>query len=200
MVETKIDAAPDKVFLFSGHMIDAPTRDRPRFPPQEEATAKTAITALLDRLGASAQCLAVCSGACGGDLLFAEAVLQRRVALEMYLPFDPPEFEKRSVDFAGAEWRARFEAACAASTLHVMPRERDALPAGTDPYEQNNRWMLDAASRYGAEKVDFICLWNGQDGDGLGGAQHMMQEVGSRGGRLHWLNTTHLWNSDGAIE
>jgi hypothetical protein len=37
------------VFLFSGHMIDAPERLSPRFPPHKEAAAAREIAAALDR-------------------------------------------------------------------------------------------------------------------------------------------------------
>ena len=53
--------------------------------------------------------------------------------------------------------------------------------------------MLDAAMRFGADKVELVCLWNGEGGDGPGGAQHMMEEVRQRGGRTIWLDTTKLW-------
>jgi hypothetical protein len=46
----------------------------------------------------------------------------------------------------------------------------------------------------GAEKVDFLCLWNGAGGDGPGGTQHLMQEVQEKGGRTHWLDTRQLWS------
>ena len=187
-------ATPRKVFLFSGHMIDAPDRKLPRFPPDKEPLARHAIDTLLGELGAGADDLALCSGACGGDLLFAEAALARGVALEMYLPFDAPTFAVKSVDFAAGDWPARFPAASSAATLHVLPDERGPLPEGADPYEQNNLWMLEAASRFGAEKVDFICLWDGQGGDGPGGTQHLMQEVKRRAGRTHWLDTRQLWS------
>ena len=61
--------------------------------------------------------------------------------------------------------------------------ELGPLREDEDPYERDNRWMLDAALRFGADKVDFVCLWNGEGGDGPGGAQHMMEEVRKRGGR-----------------
>ena len=69
--------APRQVFLFSGHMIDAPDRKDPRFPSDKEPIAATAIAAKLDALGAGPDDLAFCGGACGGDLLFAEACLAR---------------------------------------------------------------------------------------------------------------------------
>jgi len=76
----------------------------------------------------------------------------------------------------------------------VLPLERNATPEDGDPYEQNNLWMLEAATRFGAQKVEFICLWNGQQGDGPGGTRHLMEEVRRRSGRVHWLDTTKLWN------
>ena len=33
-----------------------------------------------------------------------------------------------------------------------------------------------------------------QGGDGPGGAKHLMDEAGRRGGRIHWLDTTTLWS------
>ena len=184
---------PSKVALFSGHMIDAAGRRRPRFPADKEAVAARAIAGALARLDIGPDDLAICGGACGGDLLFAEAALARSARLEIYIPFEEPKFLEKSVDFAGPDWRARFFAARARAALHVQPAERGPTPAGEDPYERNNLWMLEAASRFGADKVDFICLFNGESGDGPGGTKHMMEEVARRGGRTIWLDTRALF-------
>ncbi len=40
------DSSPRKVALFSGHMIDAPGRAKPRFPPDKEPLAANAIAAV----------------------------------------------------------------------------------------------------------------------------------------------------------
>jgi hypothetical protein len=185
--------SPRKVALFSGHMIDAPGRATPRFPSDKEPNAATAIAGALAELGLGACDLAICGGACGGDLLFAEAALARGARLGIYIPFEEPTFLEKSVDFADKDWRARFLAAKARAELHIAPRELGPPQEGDDPYERNNRWMFDRASRFGAEKVDFVCLWNGEGGDGPGGTKHMMEEVRDRGGRSHWLDTTKLW-------
>ena len=187
------DWSPRKVVLFSGHMIDAPGRERPRFPPDKEPFAAGAIILALADIDVGPLDLAICGGACGGDLLFAEAALARSARLELYIPFDQTAFLTKSVDFAGGDWRARFFAARARATLHVLPSERGPTPAGEDAYERNNLWMLEAASRFGPDKLDFICLWNGERGDGPGGAQHMMEEVQKAGGRACWLDTRQLW-------
>ena len=187
------DWSPRKVALFSGHMIDAPGRAKPRFPPDKEPLAANAIAAVLADLSLGPDDLAICGGACGGDLLFSEAALARGARLEFYIPFDEPTFLEKSVDFAGGDWRARFLKAKARGALHVLPLERGPTPADADPYERNNLWMLEAASRFGPDKVDFVCLWNGESGDGPGGTRHMMEEIGKAGGRAHWLDTTKLW-------
>ncbi len=183
---------PSKVALFSGHMIDAPGRDAPRFPPDKEQIAASAIAKKLDEIGLSAGDLCICGGACGGDLLFAEAALALRARLEVYIPFEVLRFLDKSVTFADDKWSERFAAAKLRATLHVLPLERE-IPTGSDPYEQNNLWMLEAAERYGADRVDFICLWNGEAGDGPGGTKHLMEEVRNKGGRAHWLDTRKLW-------
>jgi hypothetical protein len=191
MPDTK--GPPRKVVLFSGHLIDAPGRADPRFPPDKEPIAARAIDEALADLGVGPSDLAICGGACGGDLLFAEAALARRARLEIYIPFDEATFLEKSVDFADRDWHARYFAAKATAVLNVAPSELGPLQDGDDAYERNNRWMLDSALRFGADKVDFVCLWNGASGDGPGGTRHMMDEVRKRGGRTRWLDTTNLW-------
>jgi hypothetical protein len=126
---------PQKVVLFSGHMIDTPGRGKPRFPPDKEAIAVQAIAGALADIDVGPPDLCICGGACGGDLLFAEAALARGARLELYIPFEEPTFLEKSVDFADSDWRARFFAAKARGVLHVAPRElghkdtRDRLEA-----------------------------------------------------------------------
>lgn len=191
---------PRRVVLFSGHMIDRPERAEPRFPPDKESVAARAIVETLTQLALGESDLAISSGACGGDLLFVEACLARRTRLQLHLPFDEATFLRESVEFADARWRERYLAARSdpLTRVRLAPELLGSLPEGEDPYERNNVWMLDSALGYGSEKVDFVCLWNGQGGDGPGGTQHMMQEVREHSGRVHWLDTRSLWSSSGS--
>jgi hypothetical protein len=183
---------PRKVVLFSGHMIDKPDRPTPRFPASKEKVAASEIGRTLDQIGAAgASDLAICGGACGGDLLFAEAAIARNLRLELYLPLPENEFLAQSVDFANADWHKRYLMAKATAQLHITPNELG--PSNEDPFERNNLRMLDVATSFGAEKLDFVCLWNGEGGDGPGGTQHLMQAVQSNGGNTYWLDTTKLW-------
>lgn len=193
MPSTQAAQPPKNVVLFSGHMIDAPGRTTPRFPPGKERVAADAITRTLAEIGVTAGDLAICGGACGGDLLFAEACLAHGMRLELYIPFDEPTFLANSVDFANANWHERYFAAKFKATLHVMPDELGPTPADDNTYERLNLWMLESAAKLGG-RITFICLWNGQGGDGPGGAQHFMEEARRETRRIYWLDTRHLWD------
>ena len=185
---------PNTVVLFSGHMIDAPDRKTPRFPPDKEAVASDAIVDALSKIGVGRGDLAICGGACGGDLLFAEACLAQEMRVEIYIPFDEPTFLAGSVDFAGDNWHQRYLAVKAKATLHVAPDELGALSEGENAYERDNQWMLERAARFGDRKLAFVCLWNGEGGDGPGGAKHLMDEAGRKTTWVHWLDTKKLWD------
>jgi hypothetical protein len=186
---------PRYVFLFSGHMIDAPGRSEPRFPADKEKIAAKAIAEVLNQLGAGPKDIGLCGGACGGDLLFAEACLKLGVHLQIRVPYDEPTFLKKSVTFAGGNWRDRFDNVKKNpnTLLLVMPEELGATPENVNPYERNNLWQLYTALSMGAEKVRFICLWDGKGGDGPGGTKHMHDEVKKRAGQVFVLNTNTLW-------
>lgn len=186
---------PRKVFLFSGHMIDAPGRAEPRFPADKEEIATKAIAAKLDELGANDMDLALCGGACGGDLIFAEQCLKRCLRLHVRIPFEEAEFLDKSVNFAGDIWRDRFNEVKEnkSSKVILMTEELGPTSQKINPYERNNLWQLYSALIWGAEKVNFIALWNGKPGDGRGGTKHMFETVKKRSGRTHIINTTTLW-------
>lgn len=188
---------PRQVILFSGHMIDAPDRATPRFPPDKEAIAAQKIAEALDRLGAGPDDLALTQGACGGDLLFTEACLQRGVKVHWLQPFDEPEFIQRSVVRCGESWRPRYLDAKArlAGPIRSAPEELGDSPPDSEPgypYERCNLWLLYSALACGVDKVRFICLWNGGGGDGPGGTAHMYNEVKNRTGRVTWIDTRTL--------
>jgi hypothetical protein len=175
-------------------MIDAPDRDAPRFPPDKELVAAAAIADTLSEIGVTRGDLAICGGACGGDLLFAEACLAQGMAVELYIPFDEPTFLVNSVDFAGANWHERFFTIKARAKLHVMPDELGQLSASENPYECVNQWMLRSAAHFGGGNFVFIALWNGDGGDGPGGTKHFMDEARDIARRIYWLNTRKLWD------
>jgi hypothetical protein len=193
-IDQKEDTAPRQVFLFSGHMVDAPDRAPARFPPDKEPLAAAAIGKLLDELSAGATDMAISSGACGGDLLFAESCLQRKLRVEIYLPFVEEEFLEESINFAGEHWRQKFFwVKERVRGWHIMPHDLGPTPTGEDPFACVNLWMLDQALAYGTRKVSFICLWDRQAGDGPGGTKHLHDVVVQGSGKAYVLDTTKLW-------
>jgi hypothetical protein len=186
---------PGQVVLFSGHMIDQPGRVQPRFPADKEAIAAQAIEDTLTALNVLPGDLGLCGGANGGDLLFAEACLRRSMRLELRIPSEEPRFLRNSVTFAGDQWRDRFYAVKGHKNtqLFVMTDELGPAPAGVDPYARNNLWQLYSALVWGEERLRFVCLWDGQGGDGLGGTQHVFEAARARTSHVYHLNTTRLF-------
>lgn len=173
-----------RVFLFSGHMVDAPGRKKPRFPVALEGAVRGAIAGELDRQGASRGDFAVGSAACGSDLLFAEGLLQRGAALRLCLPLPEPEFLRKSVAFAGDDWVQRFHAITARAQVDVFPEDSPIAREASDPYERTNLWMVEEARRLGGQDIVFLCVWDGEGGDGPGGTAHMVQAVEAAGGSV----------------
>ncbi|MBL8483935.1 MAG: hypothetical protein JNJ60_17190 [Rhodocyclaceae bacterium] len=188
-------SVPEKVFLFSGHMVDAPDRKQPRFPLGHAGDAAAAIASALDACQAGTSDLALTQGAAGGDLLFCEAAQARGLRVQLLQPFPEPEFLCRSVDPSAGAWRPRYAAVAARLTdpPRALQAVRGPLAAGADPYVECNLWLLDEALSYGADRLRFVCLWNGGGGDGPGGTAHMVQVVRDAGGQVIWLDTRVLF-------
>jgi hypothetical protein len=193
--KTDVKQQPKRVILFSGHMIDKADRKEPRFPADKEPIAAKAIADKLDHMKVGSDDLAMCGGACGGDLIFAKASLDRGLKLEIRIPFPEPIFLEESVNFAGDKWRdLYYEVKNHPNTdLYIMPGELGPTPEKMNPYERNNLWQLHTAMSYGSEKVRFICLWNRKGGDGPGGTKHMHDTVLEHSGQVYVLDTNILW-------
>lgn len=184
---------PPQVFLFAGHMIDKPGRAKPRFPGNMEAEATEKISAVLDKLDAHSHSIAITPGiACGGDIVFIEACLQRNMHIEVYLPFDTAEFIHRSVSFAGDHWVERFYEIVNHPnvTLHFQLERLGPVPAGDNAFERNNRWALYSTLMYDIDRVRLIVLWNGEGGDAPGGTGDMVAQVRQLGGIVEHIDTT----------
>jgi tetratricopeptide (TPR) repeat protein len=184
---------PTHVVVFSGHMIDDPA-DRgqgkvkpPRFPPSKIQAAAARIRAALDEIGAGVGDLGLCGGASGGDLLFAEACLERGMRVELHLARHENEFLAESVTFADPDrrWERMFMQVKEnpASTVLVMPEELGPTPEGVSIHDRCNRWILYTALSQGLRKTSFVTLWDGAPGDGPGGTQNMVELVRKLTGR-----------------
>jgi len=195
---------PARVLLFSGHMIDAPGRDQPRFPAGAETTVRQWLRDAIAQQVASARgaVLGIAGGACGGDILFHEVCAEFKpgVFARLYLSVPPELFVPDSVAKAGGIWVERFyrlyprdarPAPRILSASKQMPRWlRDKPDYG--PWQRNNAWMLCNALVFGVEKIRLIALWDGLSGDGAGGTADMVQLARSRGIEVIHLDTRKL--------
>jgi len=112
------------VVAFAGHMIDAPGRGTPRFPPALAPAVQAALRAELARFHAP---IVYTSAACGADLIFIEAALAIGAEVNVVLPFDRLDFVRTSVAIGGADWVARFDAALDRATRVIYATEEGYL-------------------------------------------------------------------------
>ena len=195
-----------RVLVFSGHRVDAPAREKQRFPPSCEGLAMDAINAAIDKaLGdvPPEQALGIAGGANGGDILFHECCARRGIPSALKLAIPVPDYIVHSVAISGQPgWIERFHAIrqrCEAKGMVAQLCHADALPRwlakarSYDLWERNNRWTLLSALARGADKVRLIVLWDGLSGDGPGGTQHMVHSANAAGAEVINLDTRTLF-------
>lgn len=183
-----------KVIICSGHMIDAPDRKTPRFPASKANAVRAEITRQLEYWNTQPNDLAICGGASGADILFAEECLQRGAKLRLLLAQKEDEFVRDSVEPAGPEWMRRFRALREKADLAILPpaadRERDL-----SIYERNNIWIIETAHREAAEpaSIHALLVWDEQPtGDGPGGTSDFVKKVRDLGGVIAIINPMKL--------
>lgn len=177
--------------LFTGHMIDAATRQQPRFPKEKEVAARQEIkTRLLqEKENKTGPWQGIAGGACGGDILFHEACVEVGIPSQIYLALPPEEFKKQSVSFAGKEWDDRFDALMKKLPVRILS---EADKEGKNIWEAANDEMLQEALKGGGHHMTLIALWNGEGGDGPGGTQHLVEVAKTQEGDVSIIDTGHL--------
>lgn len=191
-------AAPklQRVLIFTGHMIDAPSRATPRFPPSKEDAARQMIKEAVEgemRLPEGVA-FGIAGGASGGDMLFHEICAEKGIATRLYLALPRDQFVSASVQSAGPDWITRFYKLCRQNPPRILG-DSEQLPRWLrekpdyNIWQRNNLWMLYNAMAEGAENVTLIALWNGEAGDGPGGAKDLVQQATSRGAKTVILDT-----------
>jgi tetratricopeptide (TPR) repeat protein len=156
------------VVVFTGHMIDSPDRDRPRFPPGLEQSISAAIETELERLNAG---FGFAGAACGSDILFLEA-MAKRGHIRIVLPFAAEEFVKTSVATQPrGRWTERFNVLLDhAEQVQVV----SGAPSdwGGIVFEYANLLLLGLArlrSRALDTELVGLAVWDKNPGDGPGG-------------------------------
>jgi len=181
-----------RALLFTGHMVDLPSRPRPRFPPRMQAAAAQEIAAAIDRrlehidVG---DVVAISSLARGGDILFQEHAAGRRLACYIVLPFEPSVFLEKSVaGVATGDWEARFWRIW--NRTPAGQREVMSVPADDNPYAACNQRQLEIAQQH-ADETALIALSDGT-ADGAGGTQDLIERVRAAGGQADVIDAKRL--------
>jgi tetratricopeptide (TPR) repeat protein len=206
-----------QVLVFTGHRIDAPDRKSPRFPADKESIArekiKEAIVEQMNKGGGVASAYA--GAASGGDILFLEVCEELGIPTHFYLAMPAPVYVTKSVSDGGSEWVDRFwklhDQHAARNEIRVLSSavevndDSEYLPAwlrGKPDYniwQRNNLWTLfnalaeSADPKTGDPNLTLIALWDGQEGDGPGGAADLVEKVKNVGARFKIINTKEVF-------
>ena len=161
--------APD-VVAFAGHMIDTESEVSPRFP----AELIPAVRKSLDRhLATLHQPIVFTSAACGADLLFIEAALDRRAELNVVLPFDRGDFVRTSVAVGGSEWVTRFDDALARAARIIMATDENYL--GDDTLFEYAARLVEGFSMLRAAQLEtspsLLCVLDAASAGRVGGTR-----------------------------
>ncbi len=133
---------PPVIAAFVGHMIDHTDGTQNRFPASIENTIKEALTSSITSINAK---IGYCSLACGGDILFAEAMAETGGEVNIFLPFQQNDFIETSIRFAGDQWVERFDRLVKKFPVTFVTQE---------PYDEfNDLFVLQTRIIFGAAVV-----------------------------------------------
>lgn len=163
------------VIMFAGHMIDRSARATPRFPSNLESVVANEIRNKIDILKPG---FGFSSAACGSDILFLEAMLDRGAEISVVLPYNEEEFIRDSVTIVPTgNWRARFDRVLA-QAARVITASPQRLELGGISYEFGSQLVLGLATirarQLGTDCVP-LAVWDEMPGDGLGGTASVVE-------------------------
>lgn len=194
-------AAPARLLLFTGHMIDEPDRAQPRFPAaaRAEQRARQLIrdAVLAERELESGAMVGISGGACGGDILFQEVCAELGIETRLHLALPREAFCRESVQHAGPAWVERFNRLCERVPVRVLAETREMpkwLRSRHDYgiWQRTNLWMLFSSLALDARSLTLIALWDQGRADGPGGTEDLVFQVQSRGHKLLRLAAEEL--------
>ncbi len=180
---------PRRVIIFSGHMIDAPDRTPPRFPPAKEKAVRWRLAEQLELWKVGPDDLAITGAARGGDMLFAELCAERGAEVWLFLPRPEEEFLEESVRLPSGRWEERFDALCAHPRVRrfFQHEQLDEDREGLGVHARNNLWIIEAARALAPspDGLHALLVWDEKPtGDGPGGTSDFVTRVLQLGGHV----------------
>lgn len=175
------------VLLFTGHLIDSVDRDSQRFPHHMVDEAQALISKAVDEiLKIQPVTMAVSSLGAGGDILFADEMLKRKIPLHIFLPFEKEKFISISVDYLKQvplenpdDWKGKFESIL--SRAREVRFVKDEMP-GANEFARCNAAMLNFAFENAEGERNLAALALVKPGEEIikGGSSHFVTEIKSR--------------------
>jgi hypothetical protein len=164
--------------LFTGHMVDLPSRPRTRFPPSLEEVLKREIRQRIERQLETSPALdtaGFASGARGGDILFHEICREMKIKTAIVLPFPAERFVRTSVaGVPNSNWETRFWNLWY-DKAHMLLSEEMGLPETEHAYRACNTRLIELAKEHG--RVHLIAFWDGKEGAGPGGTADLVAQA-----------------------
>jgi len=153
------------VLLFTGHLIDSADRQEGRFPFELLDDIQKYLKAEIDDVTRIyIPKIAVSSLAAGGDMIFAQEMLDRKIPLTVFLPFEIEKFLDFSVTYVKGisleepgQWARRFHM--------IIQQAQDIIITGksNDPPEEafalcNAKMLSHALSMAGHDPLKILAL------------------------------------------
>lgn len=207
-VKQRRDDYPDPssevlAILFCGHALDRASTQPPRFPEKYASEVRRQIDQALDRAKADSNDHAFLSGAaCGSDIIFIEACLERGLHAHVHMPYMEAKYISEFISYGGDSWVKRFYDIRNHPnvTLYFQEERIGRAPDGIDPYQRNARWALYASMLLGIDKLRVITLWDGisitaddEDGKRVSEMLDLAKQYGCRTDHLDITKLDHLF-------
>lgn len=154
------ELAPPRIIHHCGHMI-APAGEPGRFIADGEDGVAARIRSHLEEFDIA---IAYGSLACGSDILFAEAMTERRGEFNVVLPFRVEEFIETSVRPGGTAWIDRFQR-CLGEAASVSFATEGSYLEDDQLFAYASRMAMGLAllrARYLDGSVEQVAVWDGQ--------------------------------------
>ena len=192
------------MILSSGHLTDKPDRPAPRFPESKVGIVLEQMNRQLSDWEVGPGDLAICGGARGSDIIFAELCANRDVEVWLFISLDEEDFLEQSVRVAGTDWEQRFVALCRRSGVKTLMQNEQASapsaaasasPASSSPFASANIWMVETGKKEAPspDKLYALLVWDETPaGDGPGGTADFAAQVREAGGHVAVINPTKL--------
>ena len=180
------------VVVFTGHRLDRPRQYPPRFPPQLETAVRDALRKRLRRVQAG---FGFASAACGSDIIFLEAMIERGLETHVVLPFQERQFLKESVTFLPeTNWGTRFRQALKGASEVIIASQR-RIADGVSSFGYANLLCQGMAqikaNQLGAELVP-MAVWDRQPASEDGGTGSVVEHWRRLGLKVETIDLSRI--------